>query len=159
MFYWNWARPPATMVAETASIVVGGGPWYTNRLIIVNLNNMLWCYFIDYYISFSYGYGQWQNQQWETKHLIRRPFRWSCGCIRAMPRGIAQCSMSRATPKATGGYHRVTIHSLLPWRPPGRQSTNLQWKIQPLCWPFWWPSRCAGTIPRALPNGGGPGLS
>jgi hypothetical protein len=47
----------------------------------------------------------------------------------------------------------------LPWRPPGRQSTNLQWKIQPLCWPFWWPSRCAGTIPRALPNGGGPGLS
>jgi hypothetical protein len=24
----------------------------------------------------------------------------------------------------------------------------------PLCWPFWWPSRCGGTIPRALPNGG-----
>ncbi len=28
-----WAGPPATMVAETASIVVGGCPKHSNRLI------------------------------------------------------------------------------------------------------------------------------
>ncbi len=27
------------------------------------------------------------------------------------------------------------------------------------CDPFWWPSWCAGTILRALPNGGGPWLT
>ena len=32
--------------------------------------------YIDYYMLFSYSYGQWQNQLWETKHLVRRPF-WS----------------------------------------------------------------------------------
>ncbi len=60
--------------------------------------------------------------------------------------GIARCSMSRANPKATGRYHQATNHSILSWQPPGRQSTNLRWKIHLLCWPFRWPSRCASTI-------------
>ncbi len=29
----NWACPPATMVAETSSIVAGGNQYHTNRLI------------------------------------------------------------------------------------------------------------------------------
>ncbi len=40
--------------------------------------------------------------------------------------GIAQCSMSRATPEATGRrhWHRATTKSVLPQRPPGQQQTN-----------------------------------
>jgi hypothetical protein len=31
--------------------------------------------------------------------------------------------------------------------------------MNPLWWPFQWPSRCGSTIPRASPDGGGSGLS
>ena len=70
--------------------------------------------------------------------------------------GIAQCSMSRATPEATGRCHRATSHSLLPQRPPGQQSTKQRCKIHLLYWPFWWPLRCGSAIPSALTNKGGP---
>jgi hypothetical protein len=39
---------------------------------------------------------------------------------------IAQCSMSRATPEATGCRHRVTTHSVSPQRPPGQQANKQQ---------------------------------
>jgi hypothetical protein len=39
---------------------------------------------------------------------------------------IAQCSMSRATPEATGCRHWVTTHSVLPQRPPGQQANKQQ---------------------------------
>ncbi len=40
--------------------------------------------------------------------------------------GIAQCGMSRATPEATGPYHRATTCSVLPQRPPGQQANKQQ---------------------------------
>ncbi len=40
--------------------------------------------------------------------------------------GIAQCSMSRATPKATGHRHRVTTRYVLPQRTPGQQANKQQ---------------------------------
>jgi hypothetical protein len=40
--------------------------------------------------------------------------------------GIAQCSMSRATPEATGGWHWATTCSVLPQRPPGQQANKQQ---------------------------------
>jgi hypothetical protein len=40
--------------------------------------------------------------------------------------GIALCSMSRATPEATGRRHRVTTHSVLPQRPPRQQAKKQQ---------------------------------
>jgi hypothetical protein len=78
---------------------------------------------------------------------------WSNTC------GIAQCSMSRATPEATGCRHWATTHFISPRRPPGRQQTIQRCNMHPLWWLFQWPSQCGGTIPRALPDGGGPGLS
>ncbi len=38
----------------------------------------------------------------------------------------AQCSMSRATPEATGCRHRATTCSVLPQRPSGQQSNKQQ---------------------------------
>jgi len=58
---------------------------------------------------------------------------------------IAQCSMTRASPGATGRRHRATTHSVSPRRPPGRQSTQQLWNMYPLCSPFRWPSRCDGA--------------
>jgi hypothetical protein len=58
---------------------------------------------------------------------------------------IAQCSMTRASPEATGRSHRATTRSVLPRWPPGRQPTQRLCKMYPLCWPFRWPSQCAGT--------------
>jgi hypothetical protein len=51
--------------------------------------------------------------------------------------GIAQCSMSRATPEATGRRHWATTCSVLPQRPPGQQaykqqSTNTPAKLSSL---------------------------
>ncbi len=39
---------------------------------------------------------------------------------------IAQCSMSRATPEATGRRYRATTCSVLPQRPPGQQANKQQ---------------------------------
>ena len=35
MFYWNWTRPPGTMVAETASIAVGDGQLAERASIVI----------------------------------------------------------------------------------------------------------------------------
>jgi hypothetical protein len=40
--------------------------------------------------------------------------------------GITQCSMSSATPEATGHQHQVTTCSILPQRPPAGQQANKQ---------------------------------
>ena len=40
--------------------------------------------------------------------------------------GIAQCSMSRATPEATGRRHRATTCYVSPQRPPGQQANKQQ---------------------------------
>ncbi len=40
--------------------------------------------------------------------------------------GIAQCSMSRGTPEATGCRHRVTTCSVLPQQPPEQQANKQQ---------------------------------
>jgi hypothetical protein len=45
--------------------------------------------------------------------------------------GIAQCSMSRATPEATGHWHWATTHSILLQRPPGQQANKQQSTNQP----------------------------
>ncbi len=39
---------------------------------------------------------------------------------------ITQCSMSRATPEATGGRHRATTCSILPQQLPGQQAIKQQ---------------------------------
>ncbi len=39
---------------------------------------------------------------------------------------IAQCSMSRATPEATGCHHQATTCSVLPQWPPGKQANKQQ---------------------------------
>jgi hypothetical protein len=40
--------------------------------------------------------------------------------------GIAQCSMPRATPEATGCWHWATTHSVLPQRLPEQQANKQQ---------------------------------
>jgi hypothetical protein len=47
----------------------------------------------------------------------------TCGCDAAC---ITQCSMSRATPEASGRRHWATTCSVLPRRPPGKQETQQQ---------------------------------
>jgi hypothetical protein len=39
---------------------------------------------------------------------------------------VAQCSMSRVTPEATGRRHRATTCSVSPQRPPGQQANKQQ---------------------------------
>ncbi len=72
---------------------------------------------------------------------------------------IAWCSMTMVSPEATGRRHWATTRSVSPHWPPGWQSTQRWCNMYPLCWPFWWPSRCGGTTPRASPDGGGSWLS
>jgi hypothetical protein len=59
-------------------------------------------------------------------HLVRRPFLMAMAVRRSNTDGIAQCDMSRATPEATGCWHRATNCSVLPQRPPGQQAYKQQ---------------------------------
>ena len=121
---------------------------YTTKLMIYSVLLVL----MDHNMVLSYEYAKRNRRRWRTNApllwaismaMVRR---WSDTC------GIAQCSMSSATPEATGRHHRGTTRSVLPWRPPGQQQTKQRCIMHPVL-------RCGGTIPRASPNGGGPGLS
>jgi hypothetical protein len=114
---------------------------------------------MDNNMVLSYDYAKQNRWRWRTNApplrtmLMAMVRRWSNTC------GIARCSMSRATPEATGRRHRVTTRSVSPWRPPGRQQTKQWYIMYPLWWPFRWSTQCSGTIQHASPDGGGPGLS
>ncbi len=49
---------------------------------------------------------------------------------------IAQCSMSRATPEATGCPHHANTCSIS-WWPPGQQQTKQLWNIAPTLLAIW----------------------
>jgi len=88
-----------------------------------------------------------------------RPITMAMAVRRCHMECIAQCSMTRASPEATGRRHWATTCSVLPQRPPERQQTKRRYNMYPLCWPFQWPWRCGGTIPPTSPDGGGSWLS
>ncbi len=114
---------------------------------------------MDHNMVLSYDYAnqksRWGRTNAPPSQVISMAMRrlWSGTC------GIAQCSMTRASPEATGRRHRATTGSVSPRRPTGQQQTKQRCKMCPLCWPFWWPSRCAGTILCASPDEGGLWLS
>ncbi len=154
------ACPPATMVAETASIVVGGRPKHSNRLIHYNK----YCYVLvlvlmDHNMVFGYGYCWWQNWQW-YQHVPPPLVILMAMAVRCCDtKRIAQCSMSRATPEATGCCHQAATHSVLPQRLPGQQankqqSTNTPKKVAM----FMAAAVHQYNTARTLPDGKGPGL-
>ena len=122
-----YARPPSTMVAKTASIILGGRPKYRN----LQIKNNKHCYvsvlvYIDYTMLFSYSYCRWQNRRWRTNAPRPPAVSMATAVRRSDSDGIAQCGMTRATPEATGCRHRATTCSVLPQRPPGQQANKQQ---------------------------------
>jgi hypothetical protein len=71
---------------------------------------------------------------------------------------IVQWRGSRASLEATGCCHWASICSVSSRRTTGLHARKKQRKKHHTCWPFRWPWWCAGTIPHALPDRGGPGL-
>ncbi len=84
--------------------------------------------------------------------------RWPQRCAGA----IQMASPNAACPGLLRKPLDAAIGQLLaPYCPSGRQGNSKQnndKKNYLKDWPFWWPRRCAGTIPRASPNRGGLGL-
>jgi hypothetical protein len=75
---------------------------------------------------FSYGYGQWQNQQWHQNAPLSRPVSKALRMHRSNTDGIPQCGMSRATLETTGCRHWATTCSVLPQWPPEQQANKQQ---------------------------------
>ncbi len=81
---------------------------------------------MDHNMVFGYGYCRWQIWRWYqnvpplSAILMAMAVRW-CDTKR-----IALCSMSRATPEATGRRHRATTCYVLPQQPPGQQANKQQ---------------------------------
>ncbi len=74
----------------------------------------------------SYGYCGWQNRQWHQHVPPSLTVLMAMAVCLCKSKHIAQCSMSRATPEATGRRHRATTHSVSPQRPPGQQANKQQ---------------------------------
>ncbi len=75
---------------------------------------------------FSYGYGQWQNQQWHQNAPPSRPVSKALRMHWSNTDGIARCIMSRATSEATGRCRWATSCSVLPQRLPEQQGNKQQ---------------------------------
>jgi hypothetical protein len=83
--------------------------------------------------------------------LFQRP----CGCTGAIQMALpdAACPGLLWKPLDAGIGQLLT-----PYRPSGCQGnrqTNNNQQMTLKRWPNWWPWRCADTLPRTLPNGGG----
>ena len=52
------------------------------------------------------------------------PLLWAIAVLQCDTERIAQCSMTRASPEATGRHHRATTHSVSPRRPPYNNQNN-----------------------------------
>ena len=114
---------------------------------------------MDHNMVLGYDYSSWNRRRRQTNLPPSRAILMAMAVRRCNMEPIDQCSMTRASHKATGRRHRATTRSVSPRRPPGQQSTQQKWNMYPLCWLFRWPSRCGGTIPRIWPDGGGSWLS
>ena len=114
---------------------------------------------MDHTMVLSYDYSNRNRRRGRTNAPPLRAISMAMAVRRCDMKRIAQCSMTRASPEATGRRHRVTTRSVLPHRPPGRQSTQRRCNMYSLWWPFRWPLWCGRTIPRASPDGGGSRLS
>ncbi len=75
---------------------------------------------------FSYGYCWWQNWWWQTNAPCPPAIPMATAVRRSNTDGTAQCSMSRATPEATGCRHQATTHYVSPQWPPGQQANKQQ---------------------------------
>jgi hypothetical protein len=153
------ARPPATMVAKTASIILGGCPKHSNRLITLNE----YCYvlvlvLVDHKMVFGYGYCRWQNRQWWTNAPRPPAVLMATAVRRSNTDGIAQCGMSRATLEATGCHHRVTTCYVLPQRPPGQQANKQQSTNTPKKVAILMAMEMRRYINARIADGGGPEL-
>ncbi len=71
---------------------------------------------------------------------------------------IAQWRGTRASFKATGHRHQASICSVSSRQTTGLHARKKQQKKHNTCGLFWWSWWCAGTIPCASSDGGGPGL-
>ncbi len=74
----------------------------------------------------NYGYCGWWNQQWHQHVPPLLAVSMAMAVCQCNTKRIAQCSMSRATPEATGHQHWATTCSVLPQRPPGQQANKQQ---------------------------------
>ncbi len=110
---------------------------------------------MDHNMVLSYNYSNQNRQRRRTNATPLRAISMAMAVRLCNMERITQCSMTRASPEATGCRHRVTTCSVLPRRQPGRQSTKLQCRMYQLCWSFWWSSRCGSRILHPSPDGVG----
>ena len=103
---------------------------------------------MDHNMVLSYDYSNWNRRRRQTNAPPSRAITMTMTVCWCHTEHINRCSMTRASPEATGRQHWATT-----------RSTKWGCNMYPLCWPLRWPWRCCGTIPRTLPDGGGLWLS
>jgi hypothetical protein len=102
------------------------------NILIDYLHYNKYCYVLvlvlmDHNMIFGYGYCRWQNWRWHQHVPPLLAILMAMAVRRCNRKRIAQCSMSRATPEATGRHHWATTRSVPPQRLPGQQQTK-RWR-------------------------------
>ncbi len=86
---------------------------------------------MNHNMIFSYNYGKQKKGRQKTNAPPTRAILMAMQASWSNSDGIAQCSMSRATPEATGRCHWATSFSVSPQRLPGQQQTKQHQKNGP----------------------------
>ncbi len=74
----------------------------------------------------GYNYSKQKRRWWQMNAPHPPAILMTTAVCRSDTDGIAQCSISTATPEATGCRHRATTCSILPQWPPGQQAYKQQ---------------------------------
>ena len=79
---------------------------------------------MDHNMVLSYNYNNRNRRRWQTNAPLLRAISMAMAVRRCDTERITWCSMTRASPEATGCCHQAITCSILPRRPQGRQSTQ-----------------------------------
>jgi hypothetical protein len=74
----------------------------------------------------GYNYSNQKRRWWRTNAPHLPAILMATAEHQSNTDGIARCGVSRATPEATGRWHRATTCSVSPQRPPGQQANKQQ---------------------------------
>ncbi len=92
-------------------------------------------------------------------HLRCNPFWRPCRCAWAIQMASPNAACPGLLQKPLDANIGQLLTSYCPSGCQGNRQTNNNQIMTLKRWPNWWPWRCAGTLPRTSPNGGGLGLS
>jgi hypothetical protein len=160
MFNQIRAHLPVTMVAKNGFHCCQRQPKQHGLTNNIGNNNNVPCYLFWWTITWSLAtiMSSKKGSGEKQMHLCCGPFWWPYEHVGVIQTALPDAACPGLPWKPLDAAIRWLLSPCCPGSRQGNSKQNNVDLMHQLCWPFWWPRQCAGTIPCTSPHGGGTGL-